>query len=130
MDTVREKVRQIVSGLPEGASVTLPRKVLAGWLEDGAGSAETAAQGRQAHVADLTVEEIAEALEQAASTVRGWMPDVRGSYKIGGRWRISRRDWRAYLDGLADQEDDGPPEVRSNRRSGLDDWRKEREDVA
>lgn len=128
MDTLARKLRRLIEGVPEGGAVTLPREAVAQWLQEvgeGAGSAET--NGRP-EVADLTVEEIAEALELSPSTVRAWMPDVAGAYKLGGAWRVSRADWRAYLDRRAEDEEEGPAEVRSRPSAELDDWRDERED--
>lgn len=125
-----ERIRDLLSGLPEGASVTLPRRVLVSWLEEAGGGAEAGARGPREDVADLTVPELADALGRAESTVRGWLPDVPGAYKLGGEWRVPRPAWRAYLDGLAQEEDEETPEVRSKRTAGLGDWRDRREDVA
>ena len=125
MMDLRETLRSVISGLPEGSSVTLPRSVLASWL-DGTGEDPTGAHdGLPVAVADLTVSVLAEALGRAENTVRGWMSNVPGAYKIGGEWRVPRAEWRAYLDSLGSEEK-VPMKVRSNRAVALGDWRRAR----
>lgn len=127
MDPLRDRLRRLVSGLPDGASVTLPRAVLVSWLEDAGEAAHGLPDGDQDRVADLTVPELAEALGRAENTVRGWMPDVPGAYKLGAEWRVSRRAWRAHLATLAeDDSDTDPPPVRSDRTADLGAWREKR----
>lgn len=106
--------------------MTVPRAAVVRWLEEAGEDVETSARNGRPEVADLTVEELAEALELSPSTVRGWLPDVPGTYKLGGAWRISREGWRAYLDQLADEEEDEPTEVRSKPSSDLSEWREKR----
>ena len=67
--------------------------------------------------------ELAEALDKGESTVRGWMSDVEGAYRLGNEWRVPREAWRAYLASLADDGDDGPATVRSKASADLGDWR-------
>lgn len=124
--TVAERLRRAVEGVPAEGAVTLPVRAVRRWLEEAEdGGARRDGAGKGEDVADLTVPELAEALERAESTVRGWLPDVPGAYKLGGEWRVPRDAWRAYLDGLADDEDGGPPEVRSAPSASLDSWRED-----
>ena len=64
--------------------MTLPRTVIASWLHEAGEDSSEAHDGRRVMVADLTVPELAKALRKAESTVRGWMPNVPGAYKLGG----------------------------------------------
>lgn len=114
-----------MEGVPEGGAVTLPREAVVRWLEE-AGEEPEANGDRRPEVADLTVAELAEKLGKSESTVRSWMPDVPGAYRLGNEWRVSREDWRAYLDGLAEEQGEEPATVRSAPGSDLDDWREER----
>lgn len=120
------RVRRIVEALPEGASVTLPREVLVDWLE---GSPEADRKGEAEAgppIADLTVEDLAAAYDKAPSTIRQWLQDVPGVYRIGQELRISRKDWRRYLDTLPDRPPNGgEPEPEGSRGRRLSDWRAE-----
>lgn len=124
MCRLEQRLRQAVQGVPDEGAVTLPAHSIRRWLEgvDSEG-ADGAVNGSEPPVADLTVSELAERLGRAESTVRGWLSDVDGAYKLGGQWRVPRDAWRRHLDGLADDGEDGPPEVRSNRTAELSDWR-------
>lgn len=128
---VADRLRAAVEGVPEGASLTLPVDVLKDWLEAAADATETGIESPGRPVADLSVGEIAEAHGKAPSTVRGWLQDVPGTYRLGNELRVPRSAWRAYLDGLAQDDDgpDGPPEVRSGD-ADLGGWRDEREGAA
>lgn len=117
--TLAERLRRAVEGLPEGASITLPVGVVRDWLEEREDDAEDNRLG------DLTVPELAEELDRAESTVRGWLNAGRidQAYKLNGReWRVPRAAVREFLDRQRD--DDGPGRIRS-RGGQLDDWRKE-----
>lgn len=123
---VAERLRRAVEGVPAEGAVTLPVRAVRRWLDEAEdGGARRDGTGRGEDVADLTVAELAEELDRAESTVRGWLPDVPGAYKLGGEWRVPREAWREYLDGLAEDEDEGPPEVRSAPSASLDDWRED-----
>lgn len=126
---VAERLRQAVDGLPDEGAVTLPVQAVRRWLEeaDEASSDESGA-GKGAPVADLTVVELAAELDKSESTVRSWMPDIEGAYRLGNEWRVPRTAWRQHLDTLAKERDGGPPTVRSGD-ANLSDWRAEREDV-
>jgi len=107
--TLVERLRAIVDALPSPASsVTFTRADLVALVE---GSEESPSPPAR----DLTVEDVAEEVGRAPSTVRGWLiaGDLRG-YKLNGRdWRIPRAALREYLAAQAGGEDavDVPEEV-------------------
>lgn len=77
-------------------------------------------------VADLTVADIAEAHDRATSTVRQWLAQVPGTYKLGSEIRISRAAWRRYLDSLPGEDPDAYPEEGDDHlRADLAAWRDE-----
>lgn len=123
--TVAERLRQAVEGVPEEGSVTLPVRAVRRWFEEAGEEARRVRNGGEAAVADLTVPELAEELGRSESTVRGWLPDVEGAYKLGSEWRVPRDAWRAYLDSLAETDGERPASVRSSPAAELDDWREE-----
>lgn len=107
--TLRARLEALLDALPPGGSVTLDREALEELLgAEGSGSEP---------VADLTVEEVAQELGRAPSTVRGWLgaEDLEG-YRLRGReWRVPREALRAFLE-----------EERGNGReetSDLGSWR-------
>lgn len=79
------------------------------------------ARGREPTVADLTVADIAEAHGKSASTVRSWLSDVPGVYRLGQELRIPRDAWRAHLDQLA-----GRDESEEAGEVDIGAWREER----
>lgn len=124
MQSLAEKLRALIHGVPPGGSVTLPREAVEAWLtERGEEGGGPSAGGGLEPVADLTVPMLAEELDRSVSTVRGWMPDIPGAYKLGTEWRVSRADWRAHLRSLQGDGDDGPPQVRSKASADLGNWR-------
>lgn len=126
---VADRLRQAVDGLPDEGAVTLPVEAVRRWLEEADDApSDGAAAGKGAPVADLTVAELADELDRSESTVRSWVADIDGAYKLGAEWRVPRTAWRRHLDRLADDGDEGPPTVRSGA-ADLGDWRGEREDV-
>ena len=70
-------------------------------------------------VSDLTVADIAKAHGKSPSTVRSWLQGVPGVYRLGQELRISREDWRAYLDSLSSNSETGED-------TDLGEWREER----
>ena len=118
--TLRERLLQLASALPSDRSaITITRADLESLLEGETGeTAITAAQ-------DLTVEEVAEEMRRAPSTVRGWLNSkaLRG-YKLNNRdWRIPRTALRDYLDAQATQEDEP---ARRVGKVDITAWRKVR----
>lgn len=121
MASLEARIRRMIDGLPPGASVTLSRSTLEGWLD---GDREDEPAWKEADpVADLTVEEIAEAHGKAESTVRGWLQDVPGTYRLGNELRVPREAWREYLDNLSENGAGERPKVRSKRSADLGSWR-------
>lgn len=120
MTPLEAHLRDLIEALPQGASVELPRQALVRWLEE---DGESAAERPERPVADLTVGDIAEAHDKAPSTVREWLQEVPGTYRLGNELRIPRRAWRAWLDSLADDGESGPARVRSKPTASLGDWR-------
>lgn len=104
-ETLRARLDRIRSVLPSSASsVTLTREDLDELL------------GRPDQVdpiGDLTVQDIAEELGKAESTVRTWLTSsggIPGAYKLHGReWRVPPSALREYLrrGGKAEPEDGG-----------------------
>lgn len=123
MHDLAEKLNRLIAGVPPGGSVTLPREAVEAWLKESCAGDVKGQDGGTEPIADLTVPELAEELDRSKSTVRGWMPDLPGAYKLHGEWRISRADWRAYLENLRDDGEDGPATIRSKRSADLASWR-------
>ena len=94
--TALDRLRQLASALhSDDSAVTFTRAGLMALLdEDGVGGViATSSQDAQ----ELTVDEVAEQMRKAPSTLRGWLisGDLRG-YKLNNReWRVPRsaRRW-------------------------------------
>lgn len=119
--TVQDRLRALISVLPSDEStVAFTRADLVRMLD---GEAETIA----ALDRDLSVEEVAERVGRAVSTVRGWLiaGELRG-YKLNGKsWRIPQSALRAYLDAqttvnspVDEEEDDDDEDI------DISAWRK------
>lgn len=103
-------LRDALDGLPDSALVPV------GWIREQLHS-EPADEDQG--VADLTVQEVADELDRAPSTVRGWLGEGElDGYRFRGReWRIPREALEAFLE-----------EERGNGRrpsADLGSWRKE-----
>lgn len=82
--TLKERLRQLAEALPSPtATVNLSRADLETLLGDAA---------EPEPLSDLTVEDVAEEVGRARSTVRGWCHDRKlRAYRLNGReWRITR----------------------------------------
>ncbi len=106
-------LRDAIAALPDEAMVPV------GWIREQLGSGS----GSDA-LADLTVEQAAEKLSKAPSTVRAWLiaGELRG-YKIHGReWRISPT---AIVEFFDDQKNgSGRQAVRSRgQQADLGEWK-------
>ena len=116
--TLVDRLHTIADALPsDDASVTFRRSDLLRMLDG-----ETEAVTRMSR--DLTVHEVAEETQRAASTVRGWLIDGElEGYKIMGRdWRVTREALRRFLTGeTTDAPDDDEDDV------DIRAWRKLRE---
>lgn len=108
--TLRRRLEALLEALPPGGSVTLDREALEELL-----GAEASGSGP---VADLTVQEVADELDRAPSTVRGWLGsgDLEG-YRLRGReWRVPREALAAFLE----EERSG---IREEEPADLGSWR-------
>lgn len=125
---VADRLRQAVEGVPDEGAIQLPAAAVRRWLEEGGEPSDNGLQRGTGEVADLSVSDIAEAHDKAESTVREWLQDVDGVYRLGNELRVSREDWRAHLDSLADAEakESEPATVRSSAGADLSSWRDER----
>ena len=114
--SIEDRLRQIVTALPEQASVTLPVVLVKEWLDLEADDP----------LADLTVANVALQLGRSRGTVRDWIR--RGeleAYQLGKECRVTR----PALSAFREQRRNGPrPAERSeavpSRRSELGAWRK------
>ncbi len=80
--SIEDRLRRIVTALPEQASVTLPVAVVKVWL----------AVEADDPLADLTVADVALQLGRSPGTVRDWIR--RGeleAYQLGKEYRVTRR---------------------------------------
>lgn len=119
--SLRRRLREMVAGLPEGASVTLPVGEIRELLD------EEPESERENRLADLTIEEIAEEFDRSESAVRAWCQQGRipGAYKLRGReWRIPVDGVRAFQE--AEANGGGAPARATAGPNGDDDlgsWR-------
>ena len=94
--TLAERLHSLAASLPSDASaVTLTRADLI-LLVEGSTEDTTPPAGSR----DLTVEDVAERVGRATSTVRGWLiaGQLRG-YKLNGRdWRVSPTALQDHMD--------------------------------
>ncbi len=114
--SIEDRLRQIVTALPEQASVTLPVVVVREWLDmDG-----------EDPLGDLTVADVAEQLRRSPGTVREWIR--RGeldAYQLGKEYRITR----VALTNFRARQTNGPRKPQPlgatpSRPSDLSAWRR------
>ena len=79
--TLANRLRRMIEGIPDGASVSLPVECVRAWV-DGSGSDLER---------DMTVEDVAEFFGRSPVTIRGWIRAGRlRAYRFRGReYRIS-----------------------------------------
>ncbi len=114
--SIEDRLRRIVTALPEQASVTLPVLLVKEWLEVEADDP----------LADLTVADVALQLGRSPGTVRDWIR--RGdleAYQLGKEYRITR----PALTTFCQQQRNGPQTsersaAAPSRRPDLGAWRK------
>ena len=85
-----DRIRRIIEGLPDSASVTLDVATLQGWLQDEPDGVER----------DLTVDDVAAFFRRSPTTVRGWCRtgELR-AYKLNGRaYRTTAQAVEEYQD--------------------------------
>ena len=118
--TARDRLRQLASALPsDDSAVTFTRAGLVALLDEDDDGDATATSVR-----DLTVEEVAEEMHKAPSTVRGWLISgaLRG-YKFSNReWRVTRSALRDYIARQAATSD----LLRETTEGDITAWRRVR----
>lgn len=117
-DELRAHLRQLAAMLPPEGSVTFSRADLEHLVGD------RVADDGPAELSDLTVEELAEELDRAPSTVRGWARRIPGAYRLGREWRFPRAAVRGWLDDGAPLH--GDPARSRGGPVDLGGWRDER----
>lgn len=94
-----ERLKRLAEALPADGSVTFSRSDLERLT--GLRAEEEPTEAGEP-IADLTVDEVAEAMGKSPNTVRGWAPNIPGAYKLGREWRFPRTAVRAWLDSKKD----------------------------
>ena len=116
------RLRALHDALPSGGAIMLTREAIGEIL--GIAAAVPATESGQER--DLTLDEAAEKVGRAVSTVRGWCAsgELGGAYKLQGRdWRIPPAALQAFL--RAQHEDKGT-HIPSGRKVDLGSWREVR----
>lgn len=102
----------------------IPVESLRAALDEAEQGGDVPAEGSDGE--DLTLEEAAERVHRAASTVRGWCNSgvLAGAYRLNGRdWRIPPAALRAYLDRQGERaRTTAAP--RRGKAADLGAWRK------
>ena len=82
-------LRDALADLPDGAMVPV------GWIREQLGT-----EAEETRIADLSVQEVADELDRAPSTIRGWLGDGKlDGYRFrGNEWRVPRESLRAFLE--------------------------------
>ncbi len=114
--SIERRLREIVTALPEQASVTLPVVLVKEWLDLEADDP----------LADLTVADVALQLGRSPGTVRDWIR--RGelkAYQLGKEYRVTR----PALTTFCQRQRNGPrtserSAAAPSRRPDLGAWRK------
>ena len=113
-----EELRALYDALPPGSAISLSREAVGGLL-DGL----SLPRGGVQDGSDLTLEEVAERVGRAPSTVRGWCRcgSLVGAYRLNGRgWRIPLLALDAFL--RAQEERRTAPTMGGHNLSA---WRKD-----
>ena len=99
MDSV-DRLRRLVEGMPEGASVVLPVDCVRGWLDGPHDTLEP----------DMTVAQVAEFYGRSPSTIRRWIRDerLRAYFFQGREYRITDCALREFI-----QQERGHPRARN-----------------
>ena len=115
--TVKD-LRSLHEAMPPGSAISLSREAVGGLL-DGL----SLPRGGVQDGSDLTLEEVAERVGRAPSTVRGWCRcgSLVGAYRLNGRgWRIPLLALNAFL--RAQEERCGGPTMGGHNLSA---WRRD-----
>lgn len=98
---VRERLRQAISGVPEGGSISLPVEAVRRWLREDLEEDGDLPTGQQTY----STADAAELAGVKPSTVAEWAKDGRlsGAWKTGadggGEWRIPEADLLDLMTG-------------------------------
>ncbi len=113
-----EALRSLHQAMPPGSSISLSREAVGGLL-DGLSPPRGGAQDGS----DLSLEEVAERVGRAPSTVRGWCRcgSLVGAYRLNGRgWRIPLLALDDFLRAQEERRTD--PTIGEH---SLSSWRKD-----
>ena len=115
---LEERLRALVDALPEGASVTLPARVLEEWL-----SGEPA-HGKDA-AADLTVAQVAALLGRSPQAVRNWIRtgDLKAYTFRNREYRVTRIALESFLDRQRSAGDNRRVGPKNTPTAPLGTWR-------
>jgi len=92
--TLEDRLRQMVTALPNEASIMLPVAVVRGWLD----------QEGDDPLDDLTVAEVAAKLGRSDGTVRAWIRSGKlEAYWLGHEYRITRSALATFRDRRRDR---------------------------
>jgi excisionase family DNA binding protein len=114
-------LERICAGMPEEAAVSLPVVWLRARLQE---------EAREGGGPDrlLTLEEVAEVVGRAVSTVRSWCNArrIEGAFRLNGRdWRVPESALKKYLEGQA-RDGVTVEAVGPGASADLGSWRKMR----
>jgi len=119
--SLRSDLEAIINGMPPGSSVSLPVDWLCGLLS------EAMAAGNEPDEL-LTLEQVAERVGRATSTLRTWC----NTGKLEGAFRLNGRDWRVPSTGLQkfiEGQKNSPKTKNGGGRGKVEDlssWRRSR----
>jgi excisionase family DNA binding protein len=122
-ESLQERLAMIAELLPEGATITLGRETLLQFS-----TATTAKAQTSTLTCDLSVADVAKALNRSQSTVRALAASGRlpGAYRSFGReWRIPRDSFDSFREQCRQQGPRIVAKVRSAQPVNIGRWRDE-----
>jgi excisionase family DNA binding protein len=114
-------LHEMVAALPDTASITVPVATVREWLQ----GSQVPKMIAPTFVADLTADEIAQALGKKPSTVRGWLNagQIPDAYKLNGKeWRVPVEALNAFQG--SQRESQPAPRLSDRGAKRLGDWRR------
>jgi excisionase family DNA binding protein len=123
--TFLQRIQSLVEVLPDDSSVSFSVATLKAWTKEEGSPPRPADE----LTPDLTVEDFAELMGKAASTVRMWLNQgmVPEAYKLRGKqWRIPRHALAAFQDRERTRESGNTVPLRRTPRVDLGGWRDEK----
>lgn len=121
----------MVAYCPEGSALTVPVATLAELLAEVEAEAAGMMSDPGAVEVDLTVADVARAMNRSESAVRGWLGagEIPEAYRMNNReWRVPREAFAAFIERKrGGREPGGSISGRTQRRRGpvdLGAWRK------